>query len=186
MVSIQNRQPILFYSKSEDYFELSNYYCSPMTIDGITYQSNEHYFQAQKFNYPEADKNTLEYFHLICQADSPQKTKDMGTQHINYRGSHWYINKDKKELGLMNNVIQQYKHLAKINPNWDTVRMEVMRKGLTAKFTQNPQLLKLLLETGPRYLIEDSPRDSFWGAAKNGQNHLGKLLVELRAKLANQ
>ena len=183
MTGTNHQPPIKFFSSNDTYFELSNYYQSPMTIDGVTYMSNEHYFQTQKFNYPGADKDTLDYYKLICQADSPQKVKNMGGQKTNFRGGKWLINKAKPELGFMNEVITKYKPLAKINPDWDYVRMNVMRKGLRAKFCENPRLKTLLLETGDRELIEDSPFDSFWGAAKGGQNNLGKLLMELRDSL---
>ncbi len=63
--------------------------------------------------------------------------------------------------------------------------MDVMRKALFAKFTSHTFLKNKLLETGKRELVERSPRDSFWGDGGDGtgQNHLGKLLMELRGKL---
>lgn len=62
--------------------------------------------------------------------------------------------------------------------------VEVMTEIVTAKFT-NPALQTMLLETGDRKLIEDAPWDEFWGWGKNqdGQNHLGKLLMQLREDL---
>ena len=36
-------------------------------------------------------------------------------------------------------------------PDWDTWKIMAMRKGLFAKFTQNPDLLELLLGTGDKY-----------------------------------
>jgi|WetSurMetagenome_2_1015567.scaffolds.fasta_scaffold1090576_1 N-glycosidase YbiA len=72
-----------------------------------------------------------------------------------------------------------------IDPEWDTVRIEVMRKALFAKAIQSPEFRKLLLATGNALIEEASPWDSFWGTGKggNGKNMLGKLLVELRARL---
>lgn len=80
---------------------------------------------------------------------------------------------------------------------WDMIRYDVMLKGLTLKFTQNPKLLQILMETGDKLLAEASPYDKIWGiglgadAASNipvaqwkGQNLLGKALMQLRASIA--
>jgi ribA/ribD-fused uncharacterized protein len=56
-----------------------------------------------------------------------------------------------------------------------------MRKALRAKFDQNEEMRKRLIETGTATLVEDSPEDRFWGGAIEGSmNMLGKLLMELR------
>ena len=109
----------------------------------------------------------------------------MGNQRLNFRGTSWLINKNKPELGLMNDIIHKYKTFVKLNPEWDEIRIYIMHKGLVSKFSQNQNLKKLLLGTGNRMLTEDSPYDSYWGSGKdkNGQNILGKLLVELRSYL---
>lgn len=68
-----------------------------------------------------------------------------------------------------------------IRNDWDTYRDEVMRKGIKAKFEQNPNLKQLLVSTTPHPLIEDTT-DPYWGQGKNkkGKNRLGVLLMELR------
>lgn len=160
----------------------SNYYPCEFTVEGITYGSVEHYFQAQKFN--DAGEDTIAYFRLLCEADTPQKAKDMGNQRPNRWGAKWLIRKEKPELGRMNEVIQQYRARAVLRPDWEVYRMNVMREGLRAKFS-DPRLAKQLCDTGDCLLVEASPYDSFWGAGRDGrgQNHLGKLLMELRADL---
>lgn len=74
-----------------------------------------------------------------------------------------------------------------IRPDWDTVRDDVMRRALDAKFRQNPELGLLLTETGSRTLTEVS-MDIYWGVgkAKSGKNRLGQILAELRAKLQTE
>lgn len=59
---------------------------------------------------------------------------------------------------------------------------DVMKTALRAKFRQHPTLTQMLIETGDRKLIEDSPYDDYWGIGKNrnGQNKLGKFLMEVR------
>jgi ribA/ribD-fused uncharacterized protein len=79
---------------------------------------------------------------------------------------------------------------------WNEKKEDVMRKILRAKFSQNAEIRKKLLDTGDKILAEANPRDTFWGIgtsastaiAKNpskwkGQNKLGKLLMELRDEL---
>jgi N-glycosidase YbiA len=54
-----------------------------------------------------------------------------------------------------------------------------------AKFNSHPELRKLLLATGLAQIVEDSPRDYFWGCGedRSGLNHLGKILMQIRATL---
>lgn len=39
-----------FYQTTGDYAYMSNLYLCPQTVDGVTYASNEHYYQSQKAN----------------------------------------------------------------------------------------------------------------------------------------
>jgi ribA/ribD-fused uncharacterized protein len=67
--------------------------------------------------------------------------------------------------------------------NWEDIKIGVMAKALRYKFSfeQHPELLKVLLETGDQEIVEDAPWDSYWGIGRgDGQNMLGKLLMELR------
>lgn len=73
------------------------------------------------------------------------------------------------------------KERGEFKEDWDTLRLEVMKRGLRYKFGQNPHLAKKLLETGDAFLGEDSPTDMFWGV--RGENHLGRLLMEVREEL---
>lgn len=172
---------IYFFEKNNEFYFLSNFYKSEITIDDIKYNCVEQYFQSQKFYQPH-DEKSMEYCDLIINADSPQKTKNMGSQKINYRGTTWYVNKNNKNLGKMNEKINEYKNI-KIRNDWDIIKNDVMRKGLMAKFTQNDILKKKLLDTQNKILVENSPYDSYWGNAKCGQNMLGKLLMEIRENI---
>lgn len=75
----------------------------------------------------------------------------------------------------------------KIVPNWDEERIAVMKTCVRAKFTQHKELKEMLLSTGVKILVEDSPRDDFWGCGKhrNGKNMLGKILMEIRDEIRN-
>jgi len=59
-----------------------------------------------------------------------------------------------------------------------------MRRGVLAKFKQNPHLKTQLIQTGECLLVEATP-DEFWGIGRNGdgRNKLGAILMEVRAIL---
>lgn len=105
--------------------------------------------------------------YIITGTDDPQKIKKAGKQVENY----------DEEL-------------------WNKLRQPIMRRGLRAKFQQNPDLLTQLLDTGSAILAEASPRDKIWGIGLAGdkeevqnpkqwcgQNLLGKTLMEVRSDL---
>ncbi len=70
---------------------------------------------------------------------------------------------------------------AKLSPE---KKIEVMRTAMVAKFLQNRDLGEKLLATGDALLLEDNPEDMFWGI--NGQNWVGKLVMEARAAVIKQ
>jgi ribA/ribD-fused uncharacterized protein len=75
-----------------------------------------------------------------------------------------------------------YENKDKRIKNWEEQKVEVMKEILRAKIDQHPYVLKKLLQSGTREIIEDSWRDSEWGWGpnKDGKNLLGKIWMELR------
>lgn len=65
--------------------------------------------------------------------------------------------------------------------NWDTIKFDIMLKGLRAKFSQNVELKCRLVATGNLSLHEDSPTDMIWGI--KGKDILGKLLMQVRREM---
>lgn len=72
-----------------------------------------------------------------------------------------------------------------MKPDWDTIKLSIMRDIVTAKFSQNPELKEKLLATGNAVLIEGNHwHDTFWGICNGvGSNHLGKILMQARKDL---
>ena len=70
-------------------------------------------------------------------------------------------------------------------PDWNEVKVEIMRGILKAKVDQHEYVKRKLLETGTRELVEDSWRDDFWGWGpnKDGRNMLGRIWMEIRDEL---
>lgn len=83
-------------------------------------------------------------------------------------------------------IAQRYKDLRR--PDWDQVKVDVMREILRAKVEQHEYVRRKLLATGSRELIENSWRDDFWGwgPQRDGQNMLGKLWMEIRDELRTE
>jgi hypothetical protein len=81
-------------------------------------------------------------------------------------------------------IAQTNKHLQR--PDWDDVKVGMMRKIIRAKAMQHEYVRRKLLATGNRELVENSWRDDFWGWGPNrdGQNMLGKLWMEVRDAIA--
>jgi len=75
---------------------------------------------------------------------------------------------------------------ATVRQDWESIKIDVMRDVLWAKFS-NPDLSKKLLSTGNVQLIEGNDwNDYFWGVCnEKGKNILGKLLMEIRYELKN-
>ncbi|MEI7688400.1 MAG: NADAR family protein [Planctomycetota bacterium] len=75
-------------------------------------------------------------------------------------------------------------------PDWAEVQLDVMRWVLRVKLAQHRRFRGVLRWTGDRPIVERSRRDRFWGAVVEkddvlrGENWLGRLLMELRAEMA--
>jgi len=80
---------------------------------------------------------------------------------------------------------------------WATHRYEIMKTALLLKFSQNPDIKILLLQTAGKQLYEASKWDRIWGIGyfcgqvkpdtytKFGLNLLGKCLMDVRETLSN-
>jgi ribA/ribD-fused uncharacterized protein len=78
------------------------------------------------------------------------------------------------------------KHRAKIRPDWDAVKDEVMYRAVRRKFELHAELRDLLLATGTEDIVEAAPTDYYWGVGREGtgQNKLGKIIERIRSELA--
>lgn len=74
-----------------------------------------------------------------------------------------------------------------LRPGWDDIKLHVMQGLVLEKFTQHENLRRLLLETEDAPLVEGNHwHDEFWGVCHGtGQNHLGKILMQVRTILSN-
>ena len=135
---------IRFYLKGpEEYRFLSNFFPSPFTLDGVRYESNEHYFQSQKALDPEEAE-------WVRSAPTALEAKRRGRKVV-------------------------------LRSDWPTAKLEVMARGLWAKFTQNPDLRARLIATGDAILGEH-PR-AFRGKGAETGKAVRPILMDVRRRL---
>ena len=111
--------------------KLSHMWPLEIEIDGKTFQSIEHYMQANKFtNYPDLfNQFTLESNSTL--STHPEKAVLMGAENSSIR--------DKKY---------------KINPSYEGKREELMEKALRQKYLKNEEFKKILKETNNSKIME--------------------------------
>jgi N-glycosidase YbiA len=156
---------ILYFARDRQLFGfLSHFHASPIELDGEIWPTVEHYYQAQK-------SFDAEYRQAIRAAASPGKAKRLAAppdapRRVSYHS--WFR-----------------KHGAEPRSDWHEVKLEIMRRADSAKYSQNPALAELLLATDKAELIEDSPSEPFWGIGRDGQglNWAGRILMEIRDDL---
>jgi ribA/ribD-fused uncharacterized protein len=73
----------------------------------------------------------------------------------------------------------------KIRRDWESAKVDVMRRAVEAKFSQHADLSALLLATGDAQIVEHSDTDDFWGDGGDGRgkNMLGHVLMQVRDAL---
>ncbi|WP_425394936.1 NADAR family protein [Aeoliella sp.] len=140
---------IEFYATGDAFGEFSNFAAFPFALDGVTWPTSEHYFQAEKFE-------DQEYREKIRTTASPMIAARLG--------------RSRK---------------VPIRSDWESVKLDVMRRAVRAKFAAHEALRELLLSTGDQLLVEAAKGDAFWGTGDDGsgQNWLGRILMEVRDEL---
>lgn len=148
---------VRFYRANEKpYGPLSNLYRRPIIFEGTKFPSAEHAYQAGK----PARANVRKW---ILSAPTPALVA---------MAAHGLYPWD-------------------VVPNWTQIKFKRMRRVLLAKFTQHEDLAALLLSTGEARIIESATVNNsvnrLWGEVDGkGENMLGRMLMELRAKLSRR
>jgi ribA/ribD-fused uncharacterized protein len=118
------------------------------------------------FKIGETDYPTVEHFYQAMKTDIPEeRAKVLAAKTAG----------EAKRIG----------RTVKLRKNWKQIQADVMMKALRAKFEQNPELRKKLIDTGEAELIEGNNwGDKFWGMVDGeGSNYLGKYLMQIRKEL---
>jgi ribA/ribD-fused uncharacterized protein len=163
VIAADNR--ILYFTRDREAFRfLSHFYRAPIVLDGETWRTVEHFYQAQKSFDPA-------YREAVRTAPTPGTAKRLAANPLaprRYTRQSWF-----RSQGTLP------------RPDWHEAKLEIMRRGDAAKFTQHPDLAAQLLATGDAELVEDSPFEPFWGVGPDGQglNWAGRVIMEVRARL---
>lgn len=73
-----------------------------------------------------------------------------------------------------------------LRPDWETIKIDTMTELVRRKFAI-PEFHQKLLETGDAYLEETNDwGDKFWGVDGVGENHLGKILMDIRDEIREE
>ena len=147
------------------WFFLSNFYPCEIEHKGIKYPSVEHYYVAMKVTEIQllngVHYTAGDFRELICKIKLPADVKKIGQR-------------------------------LKVRKDWDEKRLGFMEYAIKEKF-KNDELANLLLQTGNMPIVEGNWwHDNFWGSCScpkcgnNGDNNLGRLLMETREQLRQQ
>lgn len=99
-----------------------------------------------------------------------------------------YDERLKIQKALTPNKAKRIGQKVALRPDWDNIKRGVMIGILVQKFAPHTENGQKLIATGNAELIEDNWwGDTYWGVCKGeGENHLGKLLMEIRKKLQSK
>jgi len=75
----------------------------------------------------------------------------------------------------------------KLRSDWADIKVGIMTEIFRAKAAQHDDVQQMLISTGTKTIVENSPVDSFWGCGKDGkgENKMGKILMKIRDELNN-
>jgi len=135
------------------------------------YEDNHFYNTEQAFMWEKARQfSDTEMADLILATPNPRENKKLGRKVRNFDADNW--------------ALVSFIFMVSVN---------------YAKYSQNPQLKQLLLDTGDKVLVEASPYDKIWGIGLGvdnddcldenkwqGMNLLGKALMVVRKQLKNE
>ena len=146
-----------FFSPNGKWPVLSNFWsAAPLTIDGLQWQSVEHYFQACKFH---------------CESPKWKKVRSAKKPASARQVARAAVQNSSADLRFS-------------SEEWDAIKDRFMLKALRAKVESCPEFCETLEGSKNRYLFEDSPYDKYWGVGsrRTGENRLGRLLMQVRSE----
>ena len=106
-----------------------------------------------------------------------------------FQAAKTYDEEERRRIRAMSNCAEakQRGKTLDLRPDWEDMKVKIMRELLRQKFGTEP-LKSQLLKTGKAVLIEGNWwGDRFWGVCDGkGENMLGRLLMEIRTELRAQ
>lgn len=162
-----DREIIGFHLVTEPYGCFSNWHASDFTYAGVRYNCVEQYMMAQKVRMGQRD----DLAEQIMAGKDPARIKALAGK-------------------------DSFREYGRISSIWEKYRRQIVKRGVRAKFSQDPESLRVLLDTGYALLAECARQDTVWGIGINlnnpvwkdeknwrGSNILGQILMEVRDEL---
>jgi len=171
---------IRFYRANDEYGELSNFWRhnTPLIYEGKTYATSEHLYQARKHLFKGCSPINKAYADVIRTASTPYKAKLLAKMQC--------LKRFPWQRELTATILHFEEQGVLTDPNFHSRSIETMREVITLKFEQDEHCREVLLGTVGFSLVEHTTRDTFWadgGDNGRGENHLGRLLAQLREEL---
>ena len=157
---------------------LSNFYAVPIVYEGRLCSSVEQAYLRQKFDTETLSKLNSTQKHELNEI---LLIKGIIIQQSNFAK---VFNDFNYPAGVLKRFSNKLKDWGLEDKNWDDKRLDLMIELLIQKYS-NDGLMKKLLETGDKYLIEGNTwNDTFWGICNDqGKNYLGRILMNIRQKI---
>lgn len=141
---------------------LSNFYRAPFQLEGVSWPTVEHYYQAQKFE-------DTAYGERIRLAATPREVKTLGQSRDMPVRADW---ESRRMMAMLQALVAKFTQNADLQTMILTIANDEFIKGAYR-------------DTNDITFEEASPQDDFWGdgADGKGENRLGYLLTTMRRHL---
>lgn len=110
---------------------------------------------------------------------------------MSFKNDSEYWKKKCQQKDLTPGQIKRLGRKVELVSDWEDIKFGCMKIAVISKFRQNLDLKAKLLATGNQNLVEGNTwNDREWGVCIKsnpniGENHLGRILMEVRTKLGN-
>lgn len=104
------------------------------------------------------------------------------------RHDHWRVAEAERGIDSKNLAHEFEAEGAPMRENWEDIKLGRMNQIVRDKFFRNPDIAQMLVNTGDQQIVEGNTwEDRYWGVcppgSDNGENNLGKILMDVRAEL---
>lgn len=182
---------IKFYKTIGTYGCFSNFSRHPVFIWGYHFMTSEHAYQAAKMleqDPSEYDFPYGEHFDIVRTAKSPSQAAKLGRRKDFPMRKDWDYEHNEFQKVILPNYGLNHKH--EEYSLW-RVKDFIMYDVCLAKFKQNKDAKKTLLDTKNEIIVEDTSmsHDHYWGLDFSnkykpiGENKLGRVLMLVRNEL---
>ena len=202
---------IVYFSSGAGVYVLSNLTSCKLDLDGLEWTSLEHWYQATKF--VPKDRRRFAKGGDLANLDAFRLHRGVFVKREKEEGSikHWGANKKKPEMvGIVAKMASnpsraqriRLRMLPKQAETEDRIpeMIELFKRGLHAKFAQNPEMRAALLATGDKQLVEfgrgagretKAGRPPLWNGLWDkdtkeivGRNLMGQIMTEVRDEIS--